>query len=1435
MRGGHFTGGWRRLWAACLAVCLGWGQVVSVATGQAVPGATGPLYINEIMADNVSTKSDPQGDFDDWVEIYNASDRAVSLAGMYLTDDLADPTKWQFPTTTLAKTMVLAHHCLLVWLDGDTSAAGLHAGFSLSAKGEEIGLADANGVLVDALSFGRVGPDVSLGRVPDGGPSLQVLDYPTPGAGNGTADLSRIQDPLFSHPRGFYSSTVRLTLVCPTAGAKILYTTDGTDPERRQIGASTAKVYTSPITIPVTAGTQRTTCVRAVAVMEGRKSSAVITHTYVTNATAAVKSLPLISLVAESGQTFFEPYGVAAIVGGSWATGVWQSTGAGSYNNILIPDLERPVSFEWIVPADGSGIQADCGLRVHGSDWMRPRYHVGDKFSWRLYFRNEYGPGKLDYPLFPFEVRIFDDIVLRAGHNDMTNPFIKDELVRRLFKDMGHVSAGGTVANLFIDGQARGYFNPTERISESFCQAWFDSNQPWEVITMFGDVRDGDGSRRDSLISYVRQHNLADQTAYDQVLAQVDVEDFVDYLILRLWTADWDWPHNNWAAACELSPQGKWRFFVWDSEGSFDNLQPVYFDRLNGYINPGDSGSYNEQSVLYHALKANPGFRRFFGDRLYKHFFNGGAMTAANITKRFNELRTQMAGVLPNMNTSIISTWVPQRQPIFFDACIAEGVYTFAGPTLLINGKAQYGGYAQPGDSLTLTTSDQGSKIYYTLDGVDPGDRLAGGNFGRLSMVARDSARRVLVPTKAVDSAWRGGGTFNDSTWMKTGGGAGFGGTGTYAGSYTLNVSTAMKGINASCLVRIPFTFDTSLQDITSLTLKVQYDSAFVAYLNGVEVARRNFTGEPAWNSHGTAENSDAVAVAFRSFDVLGYAGDLVQGQNMLAIHAMNSSASDADFLVNAELLGDVKPSLAVPAGLTLYAGPIRLDHTVTVRARTVSESQVSALGQATFSVGPVAKGLRISEVMYHAREAGGLRDPNTEYIELVNTAGQVINLNQVRLSGGVEFVFRSMDLAPGQVVLVVADPAGFAAQYGTAALIAGQYQGDLANSGEEIRLLDAAGGVIERFQYADAWHPITDGKGFSLTVADPPADPNVLSAKAGWRPSAAVGGSPGWDDSGQVMAPGSVVISEVMANPAAGQPDWIELHNTTGQPVDVGGWFLSDDKDDLMRYRVSNGTVIPPGGYTVFYGDRHFGNPGDPGCLQAFGLGAAGETACLTSGHGGELTGYSDQVTFGLSEPGVSLARFVDPAGTAEAMAATSATPAQANAPLAVGPLVISEVLARPDLMPEAEFVELFNRGSSPVTLYDSQTHLAWRMLVEDGKTEAVVLDLPADPGLTLGPGACGLLVKNSTLFALRFTGLSTALAIVPWDRGNLPDTAATVRLLRPLQMADGQIEWIDADMMAFSTTAAGKSWQRSSPSAPGPVPATWRLATPTPGVQTP
>ena len=149
------------------------------------------IVINEFMASNDVTFADPQGEYDDWIELYNPTALAIDLGGMYLTDDLFSPRKWQFPDTTLA-----ANGYLLVWADDDEGdMPGLHAGFTLSGDGEQIGLFDRDdrgNALVDTLTFGEQESDVSAGRIPDGTGFTVVLETATPGLAN-SPDLVSVE------------------------------------------------------------------------------------------------------------------------------------------------------------------------------------------------------------------------------------------------------------------------------------------------------------------------------------------------------------------------------------------------------------------------------------------------------------------------------------------------------------------------------------------------------------------------------------------------------------------------------------------------------------------------------------------------------------------------------------------------------------------------------------------------------------------------------------------------------------------------------------------------------------------------------------------------------------------------------------------------------------------------------------------------------------------------------------------------------------------------------------------------------------------------------------------------------------------------------------------------------------------------------------------
>ena len=159
-------------------------------------GRIDSLYINEFMADNVTTIPDEFGEYDDWVEIYNSNPGTVNMYGLFLTDNPAIPDKWQFPDVD-----ILAYSFLLVWADDDEEQGALHTNFKLSADGEFIGLYEIDGITpIDTLSFGPQNQDISFGRYPDGINNWVFMINPTPEASNifTSADENNISQVCFN-------------------------------------------------------------------------------------------------------------------------------------------------------------------------------------------------------------------------------------------------------------------------------------------------------------------------------------------------------------------------------------------------------------------------------------------------------------------------------------------------------------------------------------------------------------------------------------------------------------------------------------------------------------------------------------------------------------------------------------------------------------------------------------------------------------------------------------------------------------------------------------------------------------------------------------------------------------------------------------------------------------------------------------------------------------------------------------------------------------------------------------------------------------------------------------------------------------------------------------------------------------------------------------
>jgi hypothetical protein len=330
------------------------------------------------------------------------------------------------------------------------------------------------------------------------------------------------------------------------------------------------------------------------------------------------------------------------------------------------------------------------------------------------------------------------------------------------------------------------------------------------------------------------------------------------------------------------------------------------------------------------------------------------------------------------------------------------------------------------------------------------------------------------------------------------------------------------------------------------------------------------------------------------------------------------------------------------------------------------------------------------------------------------------------------------------------------------------------------------------------------------------------------------------------------VIINEILAHSHAEAPDWIELYNTNGYAVNIGGWFLSDDAADLKKYEIPDTTIIGPHGYIVFYEDLDFGFSEAPGAHSPFGLSENGETLYLNSGSNGELTGYSDGEKFGASETAVSFGRYQKSTGSYNFVSMSEITPGGPNAYPKIGPVVISEIMYNPPITGDAEYVELLNISDSPVELYDPVTLEPWRF-TDDPDDPSIDFLFPTDPPVTLAPGEYLLLVGDWAAFDSIYNA-PAGLQVFEWDDGRLDNGGEKIQLSMPGDVdLEGTRQWIRVDRVNYSdgshpgdtpggddpwpaqTDGIGYSLSLINPTEYGNDPINWQAAIPSPGRENP
>ena len=645
------------------------------------------IFINEFMAANTEALADPQGQYDDWVELYNASSMPLDVGDWYLTDDLSEPTRWRLPGDRPDLTTIAAQGFLIIWMDKDVADAGLHASFSLSSAGEEIGLYEADGqTRVDSVEFAAQTADLSLGRLPDGADSWRLLIAPTPEAPNGEAYEGITAPVTFSVTRGFYQDPITVVLETETEGASIYYTLDGRHPLKdafesestgRRRGVTRPGVpYGTPLVI------DKTTCLRAAAVKADWQDAPVVTHTYLfledvirqspggqrpgplwPNASVggqqinygmdpevvndpryadlivdSLKSIPTVSLVTDLENLFDESKGIYVHA---------QSDGR---------NWERPVSLELIHPDDAPGFHINGGVRVRGGF---SRSANNPKHAFRFFFRSEYGMSRLKYPLFGDEgVDEFRSVDLRTSQNyswsfqgSSRNTMVREVFSRDLQGQMGQPTTRSRYYHLYLNGHYWGLFQTQERAEASFAASYLGGDaDDYDVIKTESRIMAATDGNRDAFrmlydltlrgfsnpAVYLQAQGLhPDGSANPATPRLLDVDNLIDFMTIDYFTGDRDGPgsrygnvpNNTFSAYNRVNPDG-FKWFQHDSEHSLGTGVP---NLVEPFTSAGSQFQYFNPHWLHERLvTSNEEYRMRFADRVHQHFFNGVLTLAAN-------------------------------------------------------------------------------------------------------------------------------------------------------------------------------------------------------------------------------------------------------------------------------------------------------------------------------------------------------------------------------------------------------------------------------------------------------------------------------------------------------------------------------------------------------------------------------------------------------------------------------------------------------------------------------------------------------------------------------------------------------------------------------------------------------------------------------------
>jgi hypothetical protein len=999
--------------------------------------------INEFVASNDSGLADEDGEFSDWIEIYNPDAAAVSLQGYHLTDSKNNPAKWTFPNITLN-----SNEYLIVFASGknrNDPAKPLHTNFQLEANGEYLALiADDGSTVLSAFapSYPPQFSNISYGM---GGsaatPVWSFYSTPTPGAANAAGlragpfiDVTAkdIPQPL----AGPVTITAAIHVVNdPIASVKLYY--------RRMFASEVMTVMTDD-------GTGGDA-----AAGDGIWTAIIPSSAFGPGEMTRWRLSATDSTGTETKEPAFR-----------------DSKGSPQYFGTVTQDARiqtlLPV-FHWFT-SNPNGSGTETGAR--GSVYYEGEFY--DNVLFNLHGQSTSGFTKKSYNIdFNSHHHFFwSTNAPRESDIDLLTNWADKSKVRHVlaYEIMRNSGVAAHLANT-VRVQQNGSFFSTADFVERGNEDYLDRaglNRNGALYKVYGNTLNksaGDTGtsgvekktrqteNNSDLQTLINGLALTGTALSNYLYDNIDIPRCVDMLAANSVIRNIDMHSKNWYIYRDTGRSGEWAILPWDldlSQGRVWNTQNTYFDNgiyVDGFVVTGDA------------------------IRLVAEMFQNSAMNAM-ILRRIRTLTDRFLQPPPVPGT-------PENQ-LYYERRLNEQLALIDPPSIVPSDAERdfekWGSWLQGGTAAPYTSTNPqvesmaeaiqrwkteylpGRRNYiYNKQIVGKGGQIPLPQTGNPSfsytplLVAGAPAKAFVPADNSLGLTWIGTPSqepLDTTAWLSGVTGVGYEhGTG-YESAIGLNVDSVIK-YNSTVYIRTEFEVANPAA-FERLELRMKFDDGFVAFLNGAVVASSNSPATPQWNSAATGSH-EANATTFDVFDITSKKSNLRVGKNILAIQGLNESTNSSDMLILPEIYGAVTSTNLKPQPVITFGA---------------------------IDINPVS----------------GNQD--AEYIQLLNTNTIAVDISDWRLAGGIEHAFiPGTVIAPKGALYLCPNSAAFRARTvspkgGEGLFVQGGYKGHLSNLGETIMLLDSDGATNSVLSYpgqpSDAqryltiselmYHPTGDG-----------------------------------------------------------------------------------------------------------------------------------------------------------------------------------------------------------------------------------------------------------------------------------------------------------------------------------------------------------------------